>query len=137
MFEDLATNITALIVQVTSIFVISALGVLVGFPLVQLGSHWGKIKGSKKFQSKELLFVGFLASIMLVGVFFELAKPYIDGLLKTYLVWIPTVVASLVLLLYAWFSKSFDFKPNWKVIAVLILLVVIDVGIIYLVQYYH
>src|ERR1700690_3057725 len=121
MFEGIITDIANFVVQISGIFVISALGVLVGFPIVQLGNHWGKILGDDEFKSKGVLFFGFLVSIFFVGVFFELATPFVNSILATYIAWIPSVIAVLILLLFAWFCKSFDFKPSWKIVIVPVL----------------
>lgn len=117
MFEGITDFLTNGMVQFAAIYLTGITGVLIGFPLVKIGHHSGKIYGDKNFKSHEVLFVGVIVSIVITGVMFEFVTPLIPSLLVHVEAWIPLICASGTLILYGWFTKVIEDNatmPNYN-----------------------
>jgi hypothetical protein len=124
------------LVQASTIFVISTLGTLIGFPLVKLGHGWGKILGSHEFKSPEVLFVGVLASAFFTGILFEFVTPLVNMLLHSVVEWIPTVISVSILALYGWFCVSCEWRPKLKIVGFPVLIILGNIAYLYFAGYF-
>jgi hypothetical protein len=126
MFEGITDFLINGMVQFASIYLTGIAGVLIGFPLVHIGNHYGKIFGDSEFKSHEVLFIGIIVSIVFTGILFEFVTPFLPTLLFSVEEWIPMICAFSTLLLYAWFIRAIKQEVRWKIVAVLFLIVAVN-----------
>ncbi|MFB3888132.1 MAG: hypothetical protein ACE14S_01460 [Candidatus Bathyarchaeia archaeon] len=128
MFEDITPVLATILDQFTTMYLIGVTGVFIGFPLVKLGNHYGKILGDKKFKSTEVLFVGVVVSVILVGLLFKFVEPYVLELVVPFTKWSPIMFSTGTLALYGWFLHALDVEIRWKVIVPLVFIILINAG---------
>jgi hypothetical protein len=124
------------LVHYSTLYLIGVTSCLIGFPLVKLGNKWGKIFGSYEFNSRPVLFVGLVVSVLFMTILFDVATPFVSQLILKYVEWIPTLLAVSTLILYGWFCKSCDFNVVWAIIAVLVLVIVGNAAYLYFAGYF-
>jgi hypothetical protein len=119
--------------HLNGVYLTAIAGALIGFPLIQVGNKWGKVFGDNKFKSPKVVFIGFLASLFFVGVFLDVAQPTLIKFLFQFLNWLPIFDAVATLTAYAYFCKSFEFSFKWQIILPLVLVILANIGYLYVI----
>lgn len=115
------------IIQADTIYLISIAGTLIGFPLVQVGYRWGKLRGNRKFTSPSIIFVGALLSVFMIGILLDLATPIVSMFLSRSLQWIILINSLSTLIFYFWFCESFGWKIKLKISGFLVVLAILNI----------